>query len=80
MKEINKIKPFTYKDYIYFKTIFQQNKYDKSLMLCDVGENYNYKKEINNPHDKIFKDVLDDKKEVVTFINERLNLENMVLE
>ena len=76
MKEINKIKPFTYKDYIYYKTIFQQNKYDKSLMLCDVGENYNYKKEINNPHDKIFKDVLDDKKEVVTFLNEMLELEN----
>ncbi len=73
---MNKIKPFTYKDYIYYKAIFQQNKNDKSFMLCDVGENYNYKKEINNPHDKIFKDVLDDKKEVVTFLNEMLELEN----
>ena len=30
---------------------------------------------VNKPHDKIFKDVLDDKKEVVTFLNERLKLE-----
>lgn len=28
------------------------------------------------PHDKMFKDVLDDKKEVVEFLNEILKLEN----
>lgn len=70
------MKAFTYKEYIYYKAIFQKNKYDKSFKLCDVGENYNYKKEINSPHDKIFKDVLDDKKEVVTFLNEMLKLEH----
>lgn len=75
MKEINKIKPFTYQDYMYYKSIFQKNKYEKIPMLCDVKENYHYKKEINNPHDKIFKDVLEDKKEVVTFLNRMLKLE-----
>ena len=72
------MKAFTYKEYIYYKAIFQQSKCDNSLMLCDVEENYNYKKEINNPHDKIFKDVLDDKKEVVTFLNKMLKLEHTV--
>ncbi len=72
------MKAFTYKEYIYYKAIFQQSKCDNSLMLCDVKENYNYKKEINNPHDKIFKDVLDDKKEVVTFLNKMLKLEHTV--
>ena len=75
MKERNKIKPFTYQDYLYYKAIFQKNKYDKIPMLCDVKENYHYKKEVKNPHDKIFKDVLDDKKEVVTFLNRMLKLE-----
>lgn len=60
---------------MYYKSIFQKNKYEKIPMLCDVKENYHYKKEINNPHDKIFKDVLEDKKEVVTFLNRVLKLE-----
>lgn len=75
MKGRNEIKPFTYQEYIYYKAIFQKDKYDKIPMLCDVKENYHYKKGINNPHDKIFKDVLDDKKEVVTFLNRMLKLE-----
>lgn len=75
MKGRNEIKPFTYQEYIYYKAIFQKDKYDKIPLLCDVKENYHYKKGINNPHDKIFKDVLDDKKEVVTFLNRMLKLE-----
>ena len=75
MKRRNKIKPFTYHEYIYYKVIFQKDKYNKIPMLCDVKESYHYKREINNPHDKIFKDVLDDKKEVVTFLNRMLKLE-----
>ena len=34
------------------------------------------KKKINNPHDKIFKEILDIKEEVVRFINKNLNIEN----
>lgn len=76
MKEINEIKKFTYDDYIYYKKFFKKNKYNKMFMLCDTEEKYSYRKQINKPHDKIFKDVLDDKKEVVTFLNERLKLAN----
>ena len=76
MKEINEIKKFTYDDYIYYKKFFKKNKYNEVLMLCDTEEKYSDRKEVNKPHDKIFKDVLDDKKEVVTFLNERLKLAN----
>lgn len=76
MKEINEIKKFTYHDYIYYKKFFKKNKYDEVFMLCETEEKYSYRKQINKPHDKIFKDVLDDKKEVVTFLNERLKLAN----
>ena len=31
-------------------------------MLCEAEEKYSYRKEVNKPHDKIFKDVLDDRK------------------
>ena len=76
MKEINEIKKFTYDDYLYYKNFFKKNKYNQILMLCDTGQKYNFTKQVNKPHDKIFKDVLDDKKEVVTFLNERLKLAN----
>lgn len=75
MKGVDKMEPFTYKKYIYYKTVFQKEGNDKYYILCDVQENYKYmRKEVNNPHDKIFKEVLDNKKEVVKFLNEMLKL------
>ena len=65
MKEIHEIKKFTYDDYLYYKKFFKKYKYNQILMLCDTEQKYSYTKEVNKPHDKIFKDVLDDKKEVV---------------
>ena len=68
------MKPFTYKEYIYYKMIFHKSDYNGNFALCDVQENYTYRKEVSNPHDKIFKDVLDNKKEVVRFLNQMLKL------
>ncbi len=67
------MKPFTYEEYRYYKKIL----YPKSIFkLCDTKENYlTKKKKINQPHDKMFKEILEDKEETVKFINEILKLE-----
>lgn len=67
------MKPFTYEEYKYYKKIL----YPKSIFeLRDIKENYSTKnKKINQPHDKMFKEILEDKEETVEFINEILKLE-----
>ena len=66
------MKPFTYKEYLKYQK--------KTLNLSDIKEEYIYnpkeENKINNPHDKIFKEILDIKEEVVRFINKNLNIEN----
>ena len=47
--------------------------------LSDIREEYCYineNKKVSKPHDKIFKEILENKEEAVKFINEHLNLEN----
>ena len=67
---------FTYEDYIYYRRTLKEY---KGNMLSDVKDEYIYNKEereITKPHDKIFKEILEDKEEAVKFINENLKIEN----
>ena len=76
MKGENDLKPFTYSDYQYYQSLFQEKKVSLYHKLSDVSEDYQYEQKISHPHDKIFKEILEDKKEVVKFLNEVLQLEN----
>ncbi len=69
------MKKFTYNNYIYYKELFGSSKTKNSFQLMEDEEKYVYKeKETHQPHDKIFKEILDDKEEAVNFINENLKL------
>ncbi|MCI8444640.1 MAG: hypothetical protein HFJ37_05815 [Clostridia bacterium] len=68
------MKPIVYKEFNDYKR--------HAFFLSDIESEYQYKKEIKkskkviNPHDKIFKEVLDMKEEAVKFLNKNLGLEN----
>ena len=71
------IPKFTYEDFLKYQEIFHpEDKLEKNnnfLIVKEDEEKYEYKK-VNNEHDKVFRTILDDKKEAVTFINKTLNL------
>ena len=70
------MKPFTYREYMYYKIMLERKNYGKNL-IKEPETNYEYEdNNINNPHDKIFKEILDNKTEAVKFINEMLKIEN----
>ena len=70
------MRPFTYNDYIYY--IFKLNSINRfSYTFKDIESKYQYyEKELHQPHDKIFKEVLDDKEEAVNFLNKALKIDN----
>ena len=71
------MKKFTYDDYLYYKKYFVNNLIKTNYVLMEDGESYTYEeKESYQPHDRIFKEILDDKREAVTFLNEMLKLKN----
>ena len=71
------MQPFTYGSYLYYKRFYKEINKGSMLNLNDVNEEYNIgEKIVNQPHDKIFKEVLDDKEETVKFINEALKIKN----
>ena len=66
---------FTFFDYLYYNEFF--DKLESVLVLNEDTEEYIYQNnKIQYPHDKLFKKVLDNKKEIVYFLNKELNLEN----
>lgn len=70
------MKPFTYNDYIYYIFKIKNIKLSNHI-FNDVENKYQYnEKEPHQPHDKIFKEVLDDKEEAVNFLNKALKIEN----
>lgn len=73
---ISNLKCFTIQDYIIYlklrKTINQHSG------LMEASEIYDYN--INQPHDKLYKTILDSKKQVVELINRVLNLEKKLEE
>ncbi len=74
------MRPFTYKSYLYYKRILEKR--NNTYCLNDIGKEYEYEEyeyeeeQVIYPHDKIFKEVLDNKKEIVYFLNKTLELEN----
>lgn len=71
------MKGFTYYDYLYYKKFFVGNLIRKNHILKEDGETYIYlRKEPHQAHDKIFKEILDNKKESIYFVNEMLKLKN----
>ena len=70
------MKKFTYMDYLKYQEYIGNIAYFKDVLKED-GETYQYnKKEVYHKHDKIFREILEDKKEVASFINKVLKLEN----
>lgn len=70
---------FTYYDYLYYKKININNQIKRNCTLKEDEQTYIYhkNKEAHQPHDKIFRELLDDKKEAVRFLNEMLKLKNI---
>ena len=54
-----------------FYTVEKEN--EIIMQLNDQSTEYKY--EVNNPHDKIFRLGLDDEEEVAKFLNERIDIE-----
>lgn len=67
----NNIPKFTYKDFLKYQSIFHPE--DKLEILKEESGKYEYKK-INNENDKVFRTILNDKKEAIFFINKILQL------
>ena len=70
------MKRFTYIEYLKYQEYVKNIDYFKNNLKEDSNK-YNYeKKSIYYKHDKMFREVLEDKKEVTSFINKALNLQN----
>ena len=69
------MKEFNYQDYLNYQELKIEEKRG-ILELHDVSEKY----EVHQPHDKIFKIVLEEKKEVVGLLNRILELEKEIKE
>ncbi len=65
------MKLFTYQDYLIYEEL-----HGTILKIAESAENYDYGQlEINKYHDKIFKELFSNKKEVSIFLNKYLNLQ-----
>ena len=64
------IPKYTYNDILKYQEISQT---EDNFILQEDSEYYNYNK-INNEHDKIFRTILNNTKEAVSFINKTLNI------
>ena len=74
------IAKFTYEDYLRYQEIFHpEDKLEDELILKGIIKveedtvEYTYTN-VNNEHDKVFRTILDNKKEAISFINKVLNL------
>ena len=73
-RKIN-IEIFTYENYIKYKRFIR--KQDGKVRESDNG--YNTEKDkVHQEHDKIFRKILEDKTEVVKFLNKVLELKNKI--
>ena len=74
------MRPFTYNDYIYY-LLKLKDKNSFLFILNDKKQKYRFeKKELHQPHDKIFKEILDDKNEAIEFLNKNLKIKNTINE
>ena len=65
------IPKYTYEDILKYQEIFHP---EDNFILQEDSEYYNYNK-INNEHDKIFRTILNNTKEAISFINKTLNIQ-----
>ena len=56
-----------------FYAVEKENENEIIMLLNDQSTEYKY--EVNNPHDKIFRLGLDNEEEVAKFLNERIDIE-----
>ena len=56
-----------------FYVVEKENENEIIMLLNDQSTEYKY--EVNNPHDKIFRLGLDNEEEVAKFLNERIDIE-----
>ena len=70
---------FTYVDYLKYDNILNKN---NKYILMEDEERYSFNKKetkyINNKHDKTFRKILDNKKELIIFLNKILKLKNKI--
>ena len=81
MKEVITIEAFTYLDYIKYKRVIEPK--SGQIVLRDQSEEYileHVEKKINQEHDKLVKQIFNNKKEAVKFINKHLELKGTVKE
>lgn len=72
---------FTYKDYLKYQGFLARQEEKTKDKLRETEEIYNiYDGKINHEHDKIFRRILADKREVVNFINKALKLKIPIIE
>ena len=69
------MKKFTYIEYLKYQEYISNIDYFEQV-LKEEEQSYQYSKEVYYRHDKIVREILEDKKEVVSFINKALKLEN----
>ena len=73
---VSKIKKFTYIEYLKYQEYISNIDYFEQVLKED-STIYQYNKStVYHRHDKIVREILEDKKEVVSFINKALKLEN----
>ena len=70
---------FTYNDYLLYKRILKE---DSELECNEDGQPYYFDNgeeiQINNKHDKCFRDILSDKSEITNFLKDFINAENKI--
>ena len=75
------MKVFTYQDYLKYQKLLEGQREAIVNILREDEETYKLSNErINNDYDKVFRSVLDDKREVAKFINKTLKLEIPIME
>lgn len=71
----------TYSDYLLYKRITEENcelECNEDEQPYYLGNEFNEKIQINNKHDKCFRDVLSDKSEITNFLKDFINSENTI--
>lgn len=58
-----------------FYAVEKENENENEIIMLLNDQSTEYKYEVNNPHDKIFRLGLDNEEEVAKFLNERIDIE-----
>ena len=70
----------TYKEYLKYKELYGKIEDKQSLCVAEEVEEYIYKYDKNNKHDKVFRDVLSIKEEALSLINKAIKHKKQIKE